>query len=410
MPVYTGYITWCENCGWNLRLEESDPPNNRFEAIYASINQRLSTGLFNKLLKAHSLKPTLTWSKIIAYTIAGLVHGLTLVLVVLGLWLALFSWPYLILTAIGLLMLGAAWLLAPKPPKLPKESEIVSRDDFPALYALVDKVAEGLNAPRIDAIVVYEGYNAAFGQFGWKRKKVLFVGLPLFSVLNSQEKVGIIAHELAHSINGDPTRGFFIGTAVNSLVTWYGILYPDSVTPDAEGYGALGGGCVMPANLIMRGLAWPIVGLVHALANLLWRDSQRAEYMADVLAAGVAGTVGQVSSLEKFQFRHSFEMAAQRASTYFKGENLFYELRERVRIAPRREQERIRRVAKLPTLDIVTTHPPTAYRIEMLHTHPVTSPKVIITEEESEQIDKELATLEPEMQERIVQAYEESFY
>jgi Zn-dependent protease with chaperone function len=410
MPVYTGYITWCENCGWNLHLEEPDPPNNRFEAIYASINRRLSTGLFNKLLKAHSLKPTLTWSKILAYIIAGLVHGLTLVLVVLGIWLTLFSWPYLILTAIGLGLLGASWLLAPRPARLPKESRIISREDFPALYALVDKVAELLNARHVDAIVVDEEYNAAFGQFGWTRKKVLFIGLPLFSVLESQEKVGVIAHELAHNINGDPTRGFFIGTAVNSLVAWYGIIYPDSVTPTAEGYGGLGGGCVMPANLILRGLAQPILWLVHALANLLWRDSQRAEYLADALAASVAGTNAQISSLEKFQFRHAFEVATQRAAMYFKTEDLFYELRERVRRAPRRERERINRVAKLPTPDIVTTHPPMAYRIEMLHTHPVASPKVVLTEEEAKQIDKELSALEPEMQEKIVQTYEESFY
>jgi hypothetical protein len=128
------------------------------------------------------------------------------------------------------------------------------------------------------------------------------------------------------------------------------------------------------------------------------------------LAASVAGTDAQIASLEKLQFRHAFEIAAQRAATYFKDKNLFYELREQVGRAPKRERERISRVAKLPTADIATTHPPMAYRIEMLLIHPVTSPRVALTAEESKQIDEELAALEPEMQEKIVQAYEDNFY
>ena len=33
------------------------------------------------------------------------------------------------------------------------------------------------------------------------------LGLPLVSVLEPQERVALIAHEIAHDVNGDPARG-----------------------------------------------------------------------------------------------------------------------------------------------------------------------------------------------------------
>lgn len=411
LPIYTGYITWCDNCSWNLHPEEADPPSNLLDSMYASLNQRLSHGLFKKLVSAPSLKPSPTRSTVIAYVIAGLVHGLTLTVAVLGVLLTFFSWPYLIQVVIGVIFLGVAWVLVPKPPKLGKEAIVVSREESPTLYALVDRVTEALDAPKTDTIVVEESYNAAFSQHGWGRKTVLFIGLPYFSILTSQERVALIGHELGHSVNGDIARGFFVGTAIHALATWHAILRPDYLGSDAYGDAYADTGCaVVFANVVMRGLAWPVLGTVHALAQLSWRDSQRAEYLADALAASAGSTDAQLSTLEKSYFRHSFEVAAQRASTYFKDENLFDDLRARVRSAPQREMERIRRMMKLPTSDLATSHPPTAFRLEMLHAHPVAAPKVVLGEIESQQLDRELSQFEARLQEKIVQRYEEAVY
>src|SRR5436309_2134622 len=112
LPSLQGYITWCDRCGWNLQPESTARPNSLLEVIYARFNRRLSRALFDKLVKAPTLKPTLTWSKAIAYLLAGMVHLFTLLLVLLGLVFVLFFWPYLIITVIGLAFLATAWLLA----------------------------------------------------------------------------------------------------------------------------------------------------------------------------------------------------------------------------------------------------------------------------------------------------------
>ena len=46
---------------------------------------------------------------------------------------------------------------------------------------------------------------------------MLFIGLPLFAILDDAERVSVLGHELAHGVNGDPTRGFVVGTA---MISW----------------------------------------------------------------------------------------------------------------------------------------------------------------------------------------------
>ncbi len=55
------------------------------------------------------------------------------------------------------------------------------------------------------------------------------LGLPLLAILDNQEKIALIAHELAHDVNGDPARTFFIGAAVGALIEWHQLLLPESI-------------------------------------------------------------------------------------------------------------------------------------------------------------------------------------
>jgi Zn-dependent protease with chaperone function len=406
IPVYAGYVTWCHECGWNLQPHDPEPPRNLFEAFYASLGRRLGQRLFDELIRTSALKPTLTPAKVAAFGIALLVHGITFGLAILGVLLIVGSGFHIMFVIYGLILLGIAWVLRPRVPKLDKseEDEIVSREDFPTLYKVVDDVARSLNTSSVSAIIVDDQFNAAFAQVGWRRRKVLYLGLPLLTVLDPQERVAVIGHELAHGVNGDQTRGFFVGSALWSLVEWHNILTPDS--NDDPGIPVI----TFFTNIIMVTLGTFAKLWVSALAHLLWRDSQRAEYLADALAARLGGTEAQLSSLEKLHFARIFDLLAEKAAINSAKQDLFSELRSRIAIVPRRELQRISRVERLRESRLDATHPPTPFRIDFLRAHPVTQPQVVMSQADFEQMEHELASLHGPIQEQILDKYRDRLY
>jgi hypothetical protein len=104
------------------------------------------------------------------------VHLLSLVLIILGIFLIISVFPEIPLIIWGAVVLAFGWLLLPKPEKVPQK-DAVSREDFPALYAVVNDVARELGGRPIDHIAIDEDFNAAYGGFGWRRVPVLWIGL-----------------------------------------------------------------------------------------------------------------------------------------------------------------------------------------------------------------------------------------
>jgi heat shock protein HtpX len=204
--------------------------------MYISLGKKHGQSLFDKMVKAEVPKLTLTLSKVLAVFLALVVHGLTGIFAVLGVTFLLRGWPNPFALFIGLVCIGAAWVLWPRFPRLRRT--IAARDKFPTLYKIVDDISQALGTTTVAGIVIYWGFNAVFNQVGWQRKKILYLGLPLFSSLDGQEKVALLAHEVAHGVNGDPNRSFFVGTAIGSLATWYGFLRPDGLI-DHGPYGIL---------------------------------------------------------------------------------------------------------------------------------------------------------------------------
>ncbi len=123
-----------------------------------------------------------------------------------------------LLTAIGLTSI-------PRFPRVPKG--VVARDRFPATYALADRVADELCARHVDAIVITGDYNAYCMRGGVRGRRVLGLGLPLLVALNGQERAAVIAHEVAHDVNGDPMRGRYIEGAYRALAEMHGLLAPN---------------------------------------------------------------------------------------------------------------------------------------------------------------------------------------
>jgi heat shock protein HtpX len=338
--------------------------------------------------------------------IAIVVHSVTLGFAVLGIVLLIRGWPRVFSIIGSLICVGIVWFLRPRFPKMP--DGILPRDEFPALYAFVDRLAAALGAPEIHSIAVNYSFNATITQVQWRRKYVLSLGLPLWEILGDQEKVALVSHELAHQVNGDPARGLLIGTAIMTLVNWYDLLRPEyhwmRIGPWMRFFAEI-------TQYAMSLLAYMVWAGAYVLNLLLWRDTQRAEYLADQLAATISGTDAQLSLLEKLSFRNTFETTLRKiALGDSRDRDLFEELLQNVERMPERERERIRRVLQMEESRIDVSHPPTAYRIALLRAKYVPNPGMVLSASESEQIDSVLAPMRDRIQRKAITAYKASLY
>src|SRR4029450_6915021 len=118
-------------------------------------------------------------------------------------------------------------------------------------------------------------------------------------------------------INGDPMRSFFVGSAVHTLYTWYTLLWmmgQAQYVSNGSLIGFLTFLARIPLRFVPKALAFIPLGGSYVLAHLLWRDSQRAEYLADALSAQTAGTNACVSALSKLQLHDVFSLSVQRVA------------------------------------------------------------------------------------------------
>lgn len=407
LPVYQDFVTWCHNCNWNIKPHEAEKPRNIFESFYNNIGQRLSSSMYNELASVEASRRRPTKGNALAYGVAAMVHAFTLGLFLLGVFIIVRSWPAFLIVLLGVFIIVLAWYVRPKLPKKVQPGAI-TRQTNPALYEMTDKVCDALNTSRVEAIFVNEDFNASVTVAGWRRQKVLVIGMPLFSILSDEERLALLGHEIGHFANGDPTRTIFISTAIHTLVEWYPLLLP------APSYSARPGLLVLVirpiSNLFMRGLAGMVKVVVSALSHLSWHNSQRAEYLADSMAAQIGGSAAMISMLEKLHYHEFFELVVQRVSLSRKSPDLFAEYHQYIKEVPERELERIRRVELLDNSRLDCSHPPTGYRVALLRSKPVIHPKVSWTTFQSQQLEAELAKFYRPVQTKLIEKMHEKLY
>ncbi|MGH2346133.1 MAG: M48 family metallopeptidase, partial [Chloroflexota bacterium] len=235
----------------------------------------------------------------------------------------------------------------------------------------------------------------------------LTLGLPLLTILDEQETTALLAHELAHAVNGDATRGFIIGSAEATLARWFYLLAPDRFSRQNRRRYGLGG---MLSNGLMIAMAQVVRLAAIFISHLVWHDSQRAEYLADHLAAEVAGTAAMIAALEKTHMAALFQEAVRRATLGQAATNLFADLRAGVSSLPERERERMRRVARLEGTRLDATHPPTGLRVALLEARPATQPRMVLSALQWRAMHDELAVAEAGMQARLIDRYRAGLY
>lgn len=404
IPVNFGYATWCE-CGWNLQPYEPSPPSTPSEKLYAKVGDVMGERLFQSVMRSDPLASGFTFTRLLAYAIAAVVHGVTLLFLAAGIFLIVWGWPHLFAIIMGAVLLLAAWFTRPRLGRFSRK-KMASREGFPVLYKIADDVAAALGTSPVDGIIFSSEHNAAIGRIGLRWRKVMTIGIPLFAMLSDEERIAVIAHELGHTANGDTTRVVVTGSALDSLSLWHEVVLPKGVIMSGYGYAGL---AMIPVNLALYALAGAIWLAIYCLVHLTFHDAQRNEYRADYLAAEVAGTDAKLGALTKFQLSHIYEYSVQRAATN-SGRRVFEELEHQMKVMPRREIERARRIGMLERSRLRVTHPPTGRRIRFLESRHRGRAKVTITSEESAALARELATLHPRVEEIVMGEYVRGLY
>ena len=377
-----------------------------FESLYLGLGQQLSRQLFDET-RQHLAKPRFRVSSLLAYSIAGLVHGVTLGFAALGVWL-LMRYAFEPIPMIGgLLCLDLAWMLRPSLGKIAR-SGAAGREEFPTLYGIADRIAAALGTRPARQFIVDGSFNASFREVGLFRNRVITIGLPLFAIHTPEERIALVGHELAHGANGDLTRGIFIGGAVATLIEWYEHLKPGLIWDPSDK--SLFAFLSVPARVALLALSSvPWLG-AFLLVHLLFRDSQRAEYLADVLAARVSGTDAMIGSLHKLYLDATVDRTIQELALARVQVGLIEALRRHVAAVPPREIERLRRVGMLEGARLDVTHPPTAYRIEVIKADRTSTAQVRVSSEEAARMEDELRVLEATIQADLIDAYRDDLY
>lgn len=374
---------WCPDCEWNLTAPPAALPRRRRRAVertYAT-DARLSAQVAGRPpRRAPAARDTLLLLAVSVVLAAAVVAlFVTGVVMVLG---GSLAWRVL-----GALLAMLAVELRPRLPRQPIELGTVHRADQPALWTVLDTICRELGAPRVDTVVLDESFESSCLRIGLRRRPVLHLGLPLWAALTPQGRLALLAHQLGHLVSGDPRQRLLAQPALATFAHLGRVFAPEAMVRrhQIEVRGAYDGaimGNAPQGNLLWEGVATVLSSAVFAplrwvcdtlqarLEVLAARDGQRAEYVADALAADVAGTAATVEYLETLLLAEPVSTAVHRWLRVGAGvETVLWEAgeaRERNAGELRRAEQRSIREESAPTAQ----HPPTGLRLRAVRSWP----------------------------------------
>ena len=150
---------------------------------------------------------------ILSFAILGLLYIVFLsVLAYLGL-------GFVPITIIASVMILAQWYFSDKLVLWSSGAKLVTRDQFPELHDLVERIVARNNLPKPKIAVINMRMPNAFATGKGPKTSVVAVTTGLMDILDTEELEGVIAHELTHIRN----RDVLVLTLVSlfSTVAWY---------------------------------------------------------------------------------------------------------------------------------------------------------------------------------------------
>lgn len=335
-------------------------------------------------------RTTWTWRRVIATLISLVVLLAWFSLVGFAVWFAIQVWP----SAIGLVVVSALVLAcAVSRPRLIRRPDgaAVSSAQAPTLFRLVDGVAVALGASMPDDVLISDDVNASTVRWGFRWRRAIVLGLPLCTAISGQQFVALVAHELAHVVNGDFARGYVVGTAQQTLKVWAEALHPGPFSLAARQ------GPVAVLTWVLLGtVALPVLGLHWLLFKVSRGESQRAELFADELAASVSGSTAVMELLDRVSFRSSITYAIERANR--EGSDPWQGIASRFDELTEAERSAMREASRLEAWSVDATHPPSHIRIEKIREAGDMPGTLVMGEQDWHAIQAELARFRPHVE------------
>jgi heat shock protein HtpX len=150
---------------------------------------------------------------VLSFAILGLLYIVFLsVLAYIGLGL-------LPITIIALIMIMAQWYFSDKIVMWSAGAKVVTREQFPELHNLVERIVARNNLPKPKIAVINTRMPNAFATGKGPKSSVVAVTTGLMDTLNTEELEGVIAHELTHIRNRDVL--VLTLASLFSTVAWY---------------------------------------------------------------------------------------------------------------------------------------------------------------------------------------------
>ncbi|BCY05737.1 M48 family metallopeptidase [Actinoplanes sp. L3-i22] len=376
---------WCPDCEWNLDRFEAQ--NRRPEIGWRWVDRRLFRAAYWLTERQHAeltgepvAARSASAARIVTVAVSVLLLAAVAALLVTGIWLLLYDF-FTPVNLIGALMIAVAVFLRPRLGGLDGRAERLDRGTAPTLFAVIERVAGAVGAPTPDVVLLDAERNAYTSTIGLRRRRVLCLGAPLWAVLDPQERVALLGHELGHFVNGDVRRGLVTQAARTTLARVSYLLRPER-----------GAGIVEIIVEFLGRIASQLFLWLHLL--LLWtsmRDSQRAEYRADELAARAAGTDAAIRMLDQFLFGDALDTVVRREARAGHGSAAWSAAGRQslTRLAP--EVPAFRQLSRRTEVSLFASHPPVGLRSGLLAARAAQPAAVVVTELEQARMDEELA-------------------
>jgi Zn-dependent protease with chaperone function len=392
------FVRWCRACGWNAD-PAPEPARSRLRRALDQRADRATRRLFDSVLAHAPSERRGVLVSVVVYAAAAAVHAVTAMFLAAA--------PLLLLVPedlpTWLRIVGAALCLAiggfvfPFTPAWRSDAVSLSRADAPTLFALIDDIARETGAPAVERVEISDAFNASYFRQGVRRRHAIELGMALWTVLDPQQRVALLGHELGHGVNGDLRNTGIVHRALLTLARWRQLLTPIRHHPwesslhatPQEGLVGLLETVVLPVVL------FPITAMIAAFSLALElvadRDGQRREYYADELSARVAGSTAAVELLDMILLGEFSRDTLIRTVRFQRTLDPWQALREAVERVPPTERERLAHNARRALGRIDSTHPPTQLRADLLRGRPARQPRVALGDDAAATIERELA-------------------
>lgn len=343
------------------------------------------TYLFNRVIKVQHRLMRLTLLQVLAVLASSIIFTLVTLFVWQGRLLVRSEEQVEILAGVVILVLSV-WAIFPRFDTPPAKRVQTEEAEFPMLNRIVKRVAMALNTD-IPVVMLTEQFTATYARVGLGRQSVLGLGHPFLSILNAKETISLLAHELSHSQDGALTRSLFVRAALQtarrlkwlvSPVLWF------RINPTTSLYTVL-----LVISRVLSLLVLPFTTLEAIIRFCSYQDSQRAEYVADASSVKIAGTHHTLSLLRKSYYQHLAALRIEYSDA--PAHTKFDRLQAALAAIPKREIERVWRIAQRQPVLLTGTHPSLPKRIAFLQSLPPQQSLVEITPSEFNTLRQELA-------------------